>query len=387
MRTYTYLLICVMIAFYSCTNKSNSNLSHLTDIIITPSDIEPSFDIANYISDEFDIIALETNEECLIAGINDVIYINEKYYILDKQTSSIFVFDSQGKYISKLFKKGEGPDEYTSLDAFVVIGNDIWISDTNIRVLIGYNSNFDLIKKINLWDKMTVNDLAVMDNYICMASNWSGLYDNNIQLGLYGIHNEEMKGLIYVPEIPEYAARFTKTSQLSMSGDSCLFIYSYCDSIFQIKHDSVIPQYRIAFKERYKDIPYSIEDYINPDKGEIIKGIEDIKQINNNILLGYIDNGIFISAVYNIDKNQSQSYSHLSHSGLGNMKIFQYAIYINDDYILSTYELTEVFNDKQLSFIPDFNLIENEEDKKKIEQVVSGLNMESNPILVKFKLK
>jgi hypothetical protein len=361
--------------------------SSLVNIKIDPSHIEPAYDIAGFVSDTFDILQLETTDDCLIGKIDKVIYKNGVYYILDKKTSSVFLFDSRGKYISKLSKKGEGADEYTSLDAFVVSDNgDVWISDTNVRSLIGYDKNFKLVKKIKLWDYIAANDLAFMGNKIYMASNWDGFGNHNMQLASYDANNSAIDGLLYVGKRPDNAAAFIKNSQLSLSGDDCLLIYSYCDSIFQVADNEAKPKYKISFKERYNDIPYSIEEFVDPNKENIIKGIEDIKQLKENILLGYFDHKYFISAVYNRNTHEAKSYYHLTHSRLGNMIIYQYATYVDDDNLIASFEPEEIMDVKK-NIISDIEHIKNNVDKSKVKQVLAGLKSDSNPILVRFKLK
>lgn len=379
-----------LIFFGSCTQSSKNNKASSTDIVdifVDPSTVKDGFDVADYFEEQIEIIVLETNEESLIGRIGKIIFQDEKYYILDSSTNSVLIFDKQGRYISKLSKVGQGPSDYTSLESLVVVDGNMWVSDTNVRSLIAYNNKFELIKRINLWNYLSPQDMVSIDDKIYIADNLNGFNTENILLGVYEIDNKDkdnVEGLFYGPRRPNEAASFSKHSQLSLSNDTCLCIYSYNDTIMQITGKDVKPKYKISFKERYEDKPYPIEDYLKGDN--IIKGIEDIKQISDNILLGYIDSGEFRTAQFNKSTRQTQVYRTLINSNFGNINIFQYAAFIDDDYLVTYYD-PEVIIDEAQYFIPDLKDVKDISVRTEIKQKISSLTYNSNPVIVRFKFK
>lgn len=57
-------------------------------------------------------IKLQTDSSDVMGKVREII-IREKYiYAQDVLQQSVFVFDKKGRFISKLAKRGEGPDEY-----------------------------------------------------------------------------------------------------------------------------------------------------------------------------------------------------------------------------------------------------------------------------------
>ena len=62
-----------------------------------------------------DVIQLETNEECLIGPEIEVFFYNNRYYIFDRRQQGMFCFDDTGGYLFKIFRKGQGPEEYAYL--------------------------------------------------------------------------------------------------------------------------------------------------------------------------------------------------------------------------------------------------------------------------------
>lgn len=65
-------------------------------------------------------IVLETTDECLIKEISKIEFYKGNIYILDSQQGCIFVYGQDGKFIYKIDKKGESPEQYLSIDDFYI---------------------------------------------------------------------------------------------------------------------------------------------------------------------------------------------------------------------------------------------------------------------------
>jgi len=61
---------------------------------------------------------LETTAQSLIKNTSQVVYFNDRYYVLDGSQSILFCFGSDGKYLFKIAQQGQGPEEYLRLDYF-----------------------------------------------------------------------------------------------------------------------------------------------------------------------------------------------------------------------------------------------------------------------------
>ncbi|MDR1593167.1 MAG: 6-bladed beta-propeller [Prevotellaceae bacterium] len=375
----------LLLIFVLCSCSQNKVVSDLIEIHIDPSKIEEAYDISNNVEPEWDIVALETTDECLISDINGIEYQNNRYYILDKAGSSVFIFDSTGKFISKLYKKGEGPDEYSEIDAFCVEGKNIWVSDGNMRWLICYDENLKMIDRFSIFEIMGAYDIKYRNGYLYLATNWSGWNEKNMQLATYNIQTKEITGLWYVPKISDEAAHWIKPTQLAQSGSSCLFIHSYCDTIFQIDDEGFVPKYKVIFSERYKDIPKPIEEYMDPNNKHIITGIENIKQTKNKIIIGYPDYEYLRSAIYDKVSGICNVYTVLVYSDLNNLEIYQNTTFFENNNVVSSYPAYMFlgFYEKET----DRAKIQNESYRKKIESIVSSIDEYSNHVVIRFKIK
>ncbi|MDR2146898.1 MAG: 6-bladed beta-propeller [Tannerella sp.] len=102
--------ILLITLFFSCSEKRGSK----TAIDLDSTEKISIFDIFESI----DVVQLETTDDCLISSISKVIFHENKYYVLDLRLQTLFCFDAQGKYQFKIFRKGQGPQDYIYLEDF-----------------------------------------------------------------------------------------------------------------------------------------------------------------------------------------------------------------------------------------------------------------------------
>lgn len=68
--------------------------------------------------DSIEYISLQTTDSCLIGEITDLVMSDDRIFIFDKRTQTIWIFSREGKYLNKIFKKGNGQGEYTHIVQF-----------------------------------------------------------------------------------------------------------------------------------------------------------------------------------------------------------------------------------------------------------------------------
>ena len=89
--------------------------------------------ISNYF-DAFKIVKLETNDDALIGShIGKIQIYDNKLFIHDLITFTLFIFSDSGKFLHKIHKTGQGPGEYISL-------LDFQLSDKGLFLLVNTNA-------------------------------------------------------------------------------------------------------------------------------------------------------------------------------------------------------------------------------------------------------
>lgn len=65
--------------------------------------------------DRLEVIPLETNDSCLLMWPDKVLCHDGYYEVFDRKHPALFVFDKDGRFVRKVGRKGDGPEEYTEI--------------------------------------------------------------------------------------------------------------------------------------------------------------------------------------------------------------------------------------------------------------------------------
>ena len=139
----TWMLVTFLII--SCDNTKDA---HPINVIPLASAVGKYniLNLSDYVS-EIKYIPLETNDSVLIGEIRQINYENEKILIGD-HTGNCYLFNNNGKFIRKIGKRGQGPNEYLFLNQAIIHENLIYLKDA-VKMLI-YDFNGSLVDNINL---------------------------------------------------------------------------------------------------------------------------------------------------------------------------------------------------------------------------------------------
>lgn len=100
------VLICLIIIGVNCTNKSKDK--------VTP--IHERSNNKVYYSQFFksvEFVKLETSQECLMSRIEKLDVDDDRIFTFDSYLGMVFIFTREGKFVSKIGKKGGGPGEFS----------------------------------------------------------------------------------------------------------------------------------------------------------------------------------------------------------------------------------------------------------------------------------
>lgn len=97
-------------------------------------------------------IPLETNDNTLIRRINKLLFHDGKFYLLDTDANTIFIFNRDGSFLRKISRLGRGPGEYVDIRNFDVSKDDnsIWVYDNQSQKIIVYDEDLADFQTVNL---------------------------------------------------------------------------------------------------------------------------------------------------------------------------------------------------------------------------------------------
>lgn len=381
MNKLVILPLALVFLIISCKPETSTSLS---EIIIDPAQALEVYDLASDVETEFDILPLETTDSCLIGNIVRIEHINGMYYVLD-DNSIIYKFNPEGKYLSKLDKKGRGPEQYLSIRDFAVVGDSIWIFDGMSFKLSCFDKNSNKIKDIQT--NTIITGIAHAGDYVYGGGNWFGYKDENFQIVRYNLINGEMEKLLPYPKQAYDYVNVGIQYQLAPLENSCLFTQSYCDTIFQLNEKGIAPCYRYRFTKQFTNKRFSNEEFIKERSNPtgLIMGVNSIFQTPASVIIMFVEGNEGKLAIYNKKEKKCRLCSvQFINSDLGNLKTMGPRFTSNGE-LMTIYPTDSFINYSKELF--DKDKIRDIAAKDKIEKVIANLSEEGNPVIFRYKLK
>ena len=284
-----YILI-LLICLIGCTGNVSKDVDNGKYVETIPFDVKKhemkiGMDISYMLDTSyFEIIPLETNNNCLIAEISNLYLINDKIVIYDEMAKGAYIFNRDGSYHAKVRAVGQGPGEYPN---FV---NDVNASDNYIGVLnplgimlYNYNGKYEkTISLHNLWGRkiFTFDE----EDYF-LVNDWSMNFnmDASVLVHFFKIDSKNNQLFYFIPfslkDINNQRGWGVKRFY-SLYNDTALFYWGSCDTLYSVNSNGeVSPRYFIDII--HDKLPEEIR------KGDGTKAM--IYAANNNKVLGILD--------------------------------------------------------------------------------------------------
>ena len=201
-RLYVIYLICIhIIGFFGCCQ---SDFSEENSFVINRDTLDYNTIGLSEIFNDLEIISLETNSECLIAGISKLIIFNNNFFILDASTKSVLAFSSTGKFIRRYGAIGNGPGEFQTPTSICIneLDNTLLIYDMSARSILIYSITGTYIKSIKIEDNLLGRDIAIKDNiiYLNTISFSKEQYDVFYNVRMFNLNGKYLGGLLKMSE-------------------------------------------------------------------------------------------------------------------------------------------------------------------------------------------
>lgn len=327
--------------------------------------------------------SFEVTDESLIGRMERVVKSGGHYYVLDKQTRSVLVFDETGRYVRTIGRLGGGVGEYAALRdmAVDVYSHRVWLLVEPAAVYC-YRLDGSFEKSFRL--KEPANALAVDEQYI---------YLNNVTF----INNERMPYSLTVmdkngelrqqllPTLDEIAPYcYYAGNSLSGIGDGIVYTRRFDDSVYRLADGKVDVRWAVAwnrlqFPDSEKDKTWDCNDlnkFCWEDKH--VYTLTNIQEGNDFVLFRSNLLGTFV-----LDKSRKEiTYytmieqtdlhiplpNYLPVEGEGDEVFFVYPAYRLDD--------LKALLEKRDTPLPDT-----------YKKLISSMDAESNPLIFRYSLK
>ncbi len=251
MKNFSAIILCTL--FIISCNQPIVNQNNTVRRIDLKEATSPSY--YDYFS-KIEIIPLETSEKSLIKFVDERLYYNGKFYILDGSQRKILVFDRKGNFLYDINKHGNGPGEYTELYGFYF---NPFTGDLDLLSPMEGILRYDSLGE-NFREKIPLPlTVSAAHQFIALDKNTYLLFCESREgnkMVVYNIIQDKIVSELY--NLPEFL--FFKTfyhhsySPFYVYEDKVHFVQSYNGNVFTFENNTLVPKYHWDFGEQNFDI-------------------------------------------------------------------------------------------------------------------------------------
>jgi|GEM_PF-3121057 hypothetical protein len=386
----TVLIISLTLLILSCKPRKIDNevikSLEFTILKINPKQVQKDNNKISLFSNSIKYIPLETQDSILVGSIDKIVTRNNKIYILDKMTETIFCFNIEnGKFLYKLNKKGNGPNEYFSvMDFNVNEDEEIVIYSSNQGLLFYDNNRF--VKKIDL-------SIIASDFYIDRKDTiyfHLGRFPNQTIFQEFPKQYRLIKTVKdtiidkYLPyEYNDYYLRIPiAKNSLFISQDTLNIIDYLNQETYSVVNGNISGKYKFTFTNNKETFNYNNSKTLNNSI------LEKIKKDNYTGLSSYLESENYIFISYNIEKFVMYSYIVKNDLKVNNLGIFYFDDFNN---IPFGGHMLGINNNELIAFMEPTTLLDlirgNNAVSENLRVLKNKLDPSNNPIIVIINLK
>ncbi len=390
--------------FYGCNNKRNNHTSFDVKIInVNPTKSDEFINLSE-IADSIKCIKLQMDSGEVMGRVREVIIKKKYIYAVDITQQAVFLFDKEGKFVSKLKKKGQGPGEYLHLGPIFINEDESYIEVVNYKggkqsVIKYQNPSFDYIETTYSYPNISANSVKRHDGLYYFAirqiDNEINGENTNGELVIYD--NKNKFKVLFDKKIETDRNYFSMTSECFSRNnkDELFFSPMYGNTFYQLNGWEAIPILKVDFGK------YNMNESVGLQSTK--KQMEYIQNMNNVAsfpVLNINDDNILSFSYYFKQSNTQRwlkesdfrQYIKFKKSGKAynakriknDLSVFPDRIYISSYFFGCVHEVRHE-NYLVDIIIPSFYF--NDTDEKANIEGLGEISADSEPIIVMMKLK
>jgi hypothetical protein len=220
-----------------------------------------------------ELILLETGQDVLIGQLQKILYHEGRYYTLDRQQSIVHVFDSTGKFVFKIDRRGQGPGEYPFLDDIHI---NSFTDHLELLCAMGFVYEYDLTGKFIEMTLVTDEYLRAVHECISLDRQtfvFFAAFHHPYRIVYYDRHGKQIVREDF-EESEILGSRFNYSSFYRYNGN-WYFYRPTCQDVYKLDKSKLETAYtwdfgkynrdfrKTSFSEAARNDPYTRFDEIN----------------------------------------------------------------------------------------------------------------------------
>ena len=353
--------------------KAATNAEIVAKVEVSESD--KGFDVCQIANLE-KVIPLETVGDALIGEIDKLEMDGNHIVILDKRMRAVWLFGTNGKYIRRIGRLGNGPKEYVSLDdmCFDKENGTVWIWDRIKQVMLEYDLAGDFLKEVATG--FSSNVFAKTNEGFWLYYSYLKNPDNNSLI----LVNEEMDHLVKGFFATKETFPVSLSSGFTSWAGKEYFYFPLSNVLYSLDGTEARPYIEFDFGEQ--TLPYSKIVNMSPEEYETLIGSGSYLGGLNNIRLS--DKYCFFRFSSTVQNKYVTEYYGVLDLETSKVEVFSYLN--RSDLLVDFSSLLCVTTNDELVY-PIYPSKHHPFYYDELRTLVPDVTEESNPILVLYKLK
>jgi len=260
MKKTLHVLLASIVSFLlvQCdTNTTTKTISGDTTVIKLDFKAEKTNVHEIGLIDDIKLLRLDCEE--VIGEIRKVVRHNDRLYLMDSQTSKVFIFDVEGAYINHIARRGQGPEEYLQLVDIFVDPADATLNLVSRldKKVLKFDADGSRLLKIERTPKSFHNLLITEDGYLGYMNNFRE--DSSQPYNVWTVTPKMKLGEGFFEIDPSWSSKgFGDGSVFSNYGDLVYYITLMDFNIYAFRNGELSIPYRfdlgaLAWPEDKKD--------------------------------------------------------------------------------------------------------------------------------------
>jgi hypothetical protein len=368
----------IILLFVSCSSNNKESNQSLTTIHVEHNKAKSIKFYELFDKTSTSYIQLERKSDFIIGQINQMKVLSDRILLLSK--SVLYVFDLKGKYMHQINKRGKSPDEYLSAIDVVYDNGTYLLLDQRKNQIHRYTEQAKLLESYDIgiygmsFTKINKDLLAI---FIGSFKN----ENSDFRLNYYSLKEKKIVNKYKLITDKEYKwMNFWEQDNFS-SGN--LFSYQCNDTVYRISKNQITPKFKLDFgkhtltskqlNQSYSDVM----DFSEKNQHKYIYTVFSKFETINHFSFGYRFQEKFHYSIYSKSTNKITLVNEIENP-------FGIPTQCNLDFNL----IPRYSDGEYLYFVIEPGAIEDySEDKTKLPSYLKNFNENSNPIIVKTKLK
>mgnify|MGYP000205664866 FL=1 len=233
-------------------------------------------------TDSIKYINLETTDSCLIGEITDMAISADRMFVFDKRRQTVWVFNQEGEFLSKIFKQGNGPGEYIRIVQFEYDEkNDQIVLLTWGSQLLYYTPEGEFLKTVKLGFSLTPSDFKILPQggFIFSQAGW-----DKPTAGIYYVNDSGKEEQILVKRKENHLVYINSDWELCSYDSTICFISPNFENIV----------YHYENRELVTKYPFYMKPELKHDYMETVS----MQHFEDFIRTGYVEGEKWILATY-----------------------------------------------------------------------------------------